>query len=69
MPHTLLRPKDVAKKIGVSLSHLYQLVASGQFPQPIKLREYNTSSPQTAFITSTGLDSFLAIFSINKAYV
>ena len=39
MPHTLLRPKDVAKKIGVSLSHLYQLVASGQFPQPIKLRE------------------------------
>ena len=39
MPHTLLRPKDVAKKIGVSLSHLYQLVASGQFPQPIKLSE------------------------------
>lgn len=39
MPHTLLRPKDVAKKIGVSLSHLYQLVASNQFPQPIKLSE------------------------------
>ena len=43
MPHTLLRPKEAAKKTGISLSHLYQLVNSGQFPQPIKISERITA--------------------------
>ena len=34
-----LRPKDAAKKAGVSISHLYRLVAEGKFPQPVRVSE------------------------------
>lgn len=39
MPHTLLRPKDAAKKAGISISHLYTLIAENKFPQLIKISE------------------------------
>tara|TARA_B110000879_G_scaffold176621_1_gene230671 strand:- start:149 stop:337 length:189 start_codon:yes stop_codon:yes gene_type:complete len=39
MSNTLLRPKDAAKKAGISISHLYALIAENKFPQLIKISE------------------------------
>lgn len=39
MEQRLLRPKDAAKKAGISVSHLYALVAQNEFPQLIKISE------------------------------
>ena len=39
MEKKLLRPKDAAKKAGISVSHLYALVAQNEFPQLIKISE------------------------------
>ena len=39
MEQRLLRPKDAAKKAGISVSHLYALAAQNEFPQLIKISE------------------------------
>ena len=38
MAQKLLRPKDAAKKAGISISHLYNLIALDDFPKQIKLK-------------------------------
>lgn len=43
MDKRLLRPKDAAKKAGISVSHLYALVAQNKFPKPIKISERITA--------------------------
>ena len=43
MSKKLLRPKDAAKKAGISVSHLYALVAQNKFPEPIKISERITA--------------------------
>ena len=37
--YSLVRPKQAATKAGISISHLYYLVAEGEFPQPIKISD------------------------------
>lgn len=37
MQSNLLRPKQAATKAAISISHLYELVARHEFPQPIKV--------------------------------
>ncbi|MDA8694442.1 AlpA family phage regulatory protein [Pseudomonadales bacterium] len=37
MQTKFLRPKDAAKKAGISISHLYNLIARNDFPIPIKI--------------------------------
>ena len=39
MQTKFLRPKDAAKKAGISISHLYALIAENKFPQLIKISE------------------------------
>lgn len=43
MTTQLLRPKDAALKAGISVSHLYALVAKNEFPQPVKISERVTA--------------------------
>ncbi len=49
----LLRPKDAARKAGISVSHLYALVQSGQFPQPIKI------SPRVSAYIESEVDGWI----------
>tara|TARA_B110000879_G_scaffold29948_1_gene40844 strand:+ start:2091 stop:2291 length:201 start_codon:yes stop_codon:yes gene_type:complete len=37
MQEKFLRPKQAAKKAGISISHLYNLIARNDFPIPIKM--------------------------------
>ena len=37
MQTKFLRPKDAAKKAGISISHLYNLIARNDFSNPIKI--------------------------------
>ncbi|MDE0784593.1 MAG: AlpA family phage regulatory protein [Planktomarina sp.] len=37
MVQQILRRKDVEKRIGLSRSSIYAMMAEGRFPQPIKL--------------------------------
>ena len=39
MNNKLLRPKDAAKKAGISISHLYVLISKNEFPKLIKISE------------------------------
>jgi prophage regulatory protein len=39
MHSNLLRPKAAAAKAGISVSHLYHLVALNEFPQRIKISQ------------------------------
>lgn len=43
MPSKFLRPKQAADKAGISISHLYALIAQGKFPEPIKVSERITA--------------------------
>jgi prophage regulatory protein len=43
MQSNLLRPKQAASKAAISISHLYELVARGNFPKPIKISERITA--------------------------
>ncbi|MDB4431210.1 AlpA family phage regulatory protein [Pseudomonadales bacterium] len=40
---SFIRPKAAAAKAGISLSHLYALVAANKFPQPVKISERITA--------------------------
>jgi prophage regulatory protein len=39
MPDTFLRVPDVCRIIGISRATLYEMMAKGEFPKPIKLFE------------------------------
>ena len=39
MNNKLLRPKDAAKKAGISISYLYVLISKNEFPKLIKISE------------------------------
>ena len=39
MQSNLLRPKQAASKAAISISQLYELVARGHFPKPIKISD------------------------------
>ena len=47
MQTALLRPKQTALKAAISKSHMYDLIAKGKFPKPIKI-----SDRITAFLES-----------------
>ena len=49
----LIRPKDAAARAGISVSHLYVLVANDQFPQPIKI------SPRITAFVATEIDEWI----------
>ncbi|WP_034639680.1 helix-turn-helix transcriptional regulator [Chitinilyticum aquatile] len=50
----VLRPKDAAPYIGVSVPHLWRLVADGKLPQPVK------PSPAISLFKTADLDQYLS---------
>jgi prophage regulatory protein len=36
VPHTLLKPVEAARRLGISRSYLFELVAKGELPRPVK---------------------------------
>ena len=51
MSDTFLRPKQAAAKAGLSISHLYRLVAEDKFPQPIRISERITAFAESEIDT------------------
>lgn len=50
----LLRPKEVAKRTGLSRSQIYSMIADGKFPPFLKL------SSRTSALPEVWLDAFIA---------
>lgn len=44
---TLIRATDVERRTGLKKSKLYQLMAVGDFPKPIKLTERSVAWPES----------------------
>lgn len=43
---TLLRLREVCRRIGISRSEIYRRIATGDFPQPVKLGERASAWPE-----------------------
>ena len=39
MTESFIRPKGAAKQAGLSVSHMYRLIAQNKFPQPVRVSE------------------------------
>ncbi len=43
MPHVLLKPVEAARRLGISRSFLFELVAKGELPKPVKFNPRRTA--------------------------
>lgn len=47
MQSKLLRPKVAAHKAGISISHMYALIAAKKFPKPVKISDRISAIPES----------------------